>query len=211
MNLARIEGASNDMGLALVGAFHPDDPDIGTLVLFAPAPDFWQVLKNAPEYHAADPVDHWSARVFETLATKFNARAILPFVGPPYAPFLDYAKQSGRAWNSHVGMLVHDQFGLMISYRGALAFDERIDLPPTTHQSPCETCIPKPCATACPVNALTPAGYDVPKCKEYLRSNPKSDCMTKGCAVRRACPISAGAKRDAAQSAHYMRVFRGNE
>ncbi|PIB23924.1 hypothetical protein BFP76_01320 [Amylibacter kogurei] len=211
MNLARIEQAANDAGLAQVGAFHPDDPDIGTLVLFAPAADFWARLTDAPEYRGDDPVDRWSARVFAMLADQLDARAILPFGGPPYAPFLDYAKQSGRAWNSHVGMLIHDQFGLMISYRGALAFNERFDLPATPRQSPCETCIPKPCATACPVHALTPSGYDVPKCKEYLRSNPKNDCMSQGCAVRRACPMSAGAKRDAAQSAHYMRVFRGNE
>jgi epoxyqueuosine reductase len=58
-----------------------------------------------------------------------------------------------------VGFLVHDQAGLMVSFRGALALNYRIDLPATPDAAPCVEC-EAPCLIACPVNALSPHGYD---------------------------------------------------
>jgi len=76
--------------------------------------------------------------------------------------------------------------------------------------SPCETCTARPCVSACPVNALNAeTSYDVPACKAYLDTPAGTDCMSKGCKVRRACPISQRFARPKAQSAFHMKAFRG--
>jgi epoxyqueuosine reductase len=53
------------------------------------------------------------------MACDLGAKALFPFGGPPWHPFIAWAKRSGRAWESPVGFLVHDQAGLMVSYRAA--------------------------------------------------------------------------------------------
>lgn len=180
-----------------------------TLVLLGAGATFWPVFQTSPEASdgMADPVDRWSQRVIGALADRFGARALYPFGGPPYQPFIGWARASGRAFQSPVGMLVHDTVGLMISYRGALHLGETIETPRATGDSPCSTCA-RPCATACPVGALSDRhGYDIDACHVFLDTEAGQDCMTNGCAARRACPLSPGAGRQPAQSAHHMRAF----
>lgn len=215
MTLQQIQSLADENCLDVLGAFHPSAGDIsaaGTLFLLGPAGGFWDVLRAAPEYRDGkpDPVDRWSARVLGDMAQAVGGVAHFPFGGPPYAPFLDWAIQSGRTWPSEVGMLVHDRMGLMVSYRGAIGIAQHIELPAEKPTRPCDTCAGKPCLSACPVGALTSAGYDVPKCQSYLDTPRGTDCLNTGCAVRRICPISQGAKREAAQSAHHMRAFTGS-
>jgi hypothetical protein len=93
----------------------------------------------------------------------------------------------------------------MVSFRGALALKQALDLPPPP-PCPCEGC-PAPCLTACPPRALTGAGYDVPACHAFLDRPEGADCMAAGCAVRRACPVSARHARMPEQSAYHMRQF----
>jgi epoxyqueuosine reductase len=95
--------------------------------------------------------------------------------------------------------------GLWVSFRGALALKERIDLPDAPPR-PCDTCA-APCLTACPVGALTDAGYDVPACHGYLNTDAGQTCMTDGCIVRRTCPVSMRYARMPEQSAYHMRQF----
>lgn len=202
-------------GLIVMGALHParvgaKGLDGGTLILLGAGKGFWRAFRAAPEYSddLRDPVDRWSIRVIGALARRFGAQAHFPFGGPPYAPFIDWAQKSGRAFTSPTGMLVHDTVGLMISYRGALHLEAEIAIPPAAGQSPCLTCAGQPCTTACPVGALAADhGYDLAACHDYLDSAAGADCMTRGCAARRACPLSAGAGRDDAQSALHMRAF----
>lgn len=201
--------------LAVMGALHltPEDglPEgFGTLALLGPMePGFWAHVSAEPEFSdgAPDPLDRWSRRVIGGLACKLGGKARFPFGGPPYAPFIGWALRSGRAWASPVGLLVHDGAGLMVSYRGAVALRGRLDLPPTPAK-PCDSCAEKPCLTACPVGALGPSGaYDLGACHAFLETLPGADCMERGCAVRRACPVSQGYGRVSAQSAHHMRHF----
>ena len=199
-------------GLRVMGAFHGGPKDglpsgCGTLVLLGPGVDFWPVFSGSAEGKDGhpDPVDRWSERVISELAKSLGGVAIFPFGGPPYAPFLTWALKSGRAWSSPVGMLVHDSTGLMVSYRGALAFTQRLDLD-GAGKMPCDGCA-RPCETACPVGALGPDGYDTRTCHAFLDTSEGTDCLNNGCKARRACPVSAGAGRVEAQSAHHMRYF----
>lgn len=213
MNLQDIQNISVKHGLDIYGALHPARDDFSqaqTLVLLGSAPTFWDIFTASDMYAdgGADPIDRWSEQTITAIAKTLKARAIFPFGGPPYAPFLHWAKASGRAWASPVGMLVHDQTGLMVSYRGALAFDQKLSLPDVDYENPCTSCTDQPCRTACPVGALTDTGYDVPKCVNYMNTERGEDCLNHGCRVRLACPISAGANRQSQQSALHMRAFK---
>lgn len=199
--------------LAVMGAFHPGAEDkapegCGTLVLLGPKePGFWAHVTGEPEFQdgAPDPIDRWSTRVISGLAEDLGVKAHFPFGGPPFEPFFTWAAASGAAWASPVMILVQAEAGLMVSYRGALAFAERIALPAPAAK-PCPTCA-QPCATACPVGALTPEGYDTDRCHAYLDTSAGADCLKRGCAVRRACPVSKSYGRSAAQSAYHMGMF----
>ena len=209
--------AANARGLLCMGALHPRPGEIatgtdvgGTLVLIGAGADFWPVFRAAPEASDGlpDPIDRWSERVVGEFAQEFGAVAHFPFGGPPYSPFIDWAKRSGRAFSSPTGMLVHDSVGLMISYRGALHVPDLLDIPPTIATSPCDSCDDQPCVTACPVGALgASAPYDLVACHAYLDVAAGRECMSAGCHVRRACPVSAGAARTHDQSAHHMKAF----
>ena len=200
------------MGLMVMG--HLPHPDIAhqTIVLVGTNADFWGVFRTAPEYcdGIPHPVDRWSKRLLGDLAKDLAGSCVFPSDGPPYAPFIAWARASHRFWQSPTGMLVHDHAGLMISIRGALiinaSISEAID-----KQSPCDQCLDRPCVTACPVDALSDKHpYDVPACKTHISSADGTDCMEMGCATRRACPVSQAFNRSPDQSAFHMRAFRGS-
>jgi len=211
MTLAAIEALLAPHHLAVFG-LHPAPGDgapegTQTLLLLGPAePGFWAHLTASPEWQdgTPDPVDRWSRRVIGRLACDLGAKAVFPFGGPPYAPFQRWAKATGRAWESPVRLLVHDLAGLMVSYRGTLALKSHLNLPAPSPR-PCDTCA-APCLTACPANALTVAGYDVPACHGWLDTDG-AECLSGGCLVRRACPVSQTYGRVATQSAYHMRQF----
>lgn len=202
MNLAQ---ALAPHGLADLGAQHDGDT---TLYLIGPAgPAFWPIFQASPEAQdgAPNPLDRWSKRVLDTVAAQQGATPLYPFTGPSWHPFPNWALQSGWCHRSPVALLVHATVGLWVSYRGALRFPDRHPLPEPP-PSPCAGC-PQPCRTACPVNALTPDGYDTNACHAWLDTPQGQSCMTEGCAARRACPVSQSHGRDPAQSAFHMNAF----
>ena len=197
--------------LEILGGFAAlDDPSLPaktrSLLMIGPKePGFWPHLKAQPEWDGApDPMDRWSRRVIGRIACDLGAKALFPFGGPPYHPFYQWALETGRVWDSPVRLLVHATQGLLVSFRGALALPYEVDLP-TPVTKPCEGCA-MPCLTACPAGALSGAGYDVPGCHNWL-ATAGQDCMNSGCAVRRACPVSATYARMAEQSAYHMGQF----
>jgi ferredoxin len=179
-----------------------------TLLMVGPAePGFWPHLTAQPEWldGQPDPVDRWSRRVIGRLACDLGAKALFPFGGPPWHPFQRWALRTGQVWESPVRLLVHARQGLMVSFRGALALKEALALPPPM-PSPCTGC-PAPCQTACPPRALTRSGYDLPACHAWLDQPEGTGCLTGGCLVRRACPVSQSYARLPDQSAYHMGQF----
>ncbi|MEO6301082.1 MAG: ferredoxin [Paracoccaceae bacterium] len=211
MTYAAVVAQAALVQLDVLGGFNcDDDPTLPkgtrTLLMLGPRePGFWPAVQASPEWVGPDPVDRWSRRVVGTLACDLGAKALFPFGGPPYQPFFTWALRTGRVWASPVRLLVHETQGLLVSFRGALALKERLELPVAAPR-PCDTCS-KPCLTACPVGALTVAGYDLLRCHGFLDQPEGRDCMEGGCLVRRACPVSQGYARMAEQSAHHMRQF----
>lgn len=198
--------------LEVLGGFHPDPDEAGpppgtqTLLMLGPAePGFWAHVQAQADWSGPDPVDAWSRRVIGRIACDLGAKALFPFGGPPYHPFYAWALRTGRVWDSPVKLLVHAGQGLMVSFRGALALKDRLPLPAPAAK-PCDTCA-RPCLTACPAGALGAQGYDVPACHRFLDTAPGADCLTGGCRVRRACPVSAAYARVPEQSAYHMSRF----
>ena len=142
--------------LEVLGGFTVADGEAGfppgtrTLLMLGPQePGFWPHLTAQPEWQDGqpDPVDRWSRRVIGQLACDLGAKALFPFGGPPYHPFYQWALRTGRVWDSPVRLLVHASQGLMVSFRGALALKQAIEVPPP-ETAPCVTCA-RPCLAAC--------------------------------------------------------------
>lgn len=178
-------------------------------LLSAEEPGFWPHVSAQPEFHdgLANPLDRWSRRAIAALAEALGAKAVFPFGGPPWLPFLRWAERSGRSFASPVALHVHDRMGLWASWRGALVFDQPLPETAAPGGSPCARCVDQPCRTACPAQALVPGAYDLASCHDWLDTPAGNDCLTKGCGVRSACPLSRLYGRLAAESAHHMRHF----
>ncbi|HEX3430960.1 MAG TPA: hypothetical protein VHT03_08740 [Rhizomicrobium sp.] len=203
--------------MAYRGAFHPvaddlpDARDVGTLVLAGfTGNTHWQHFKNSAEATdgKSDPLDRWSSRVIGEIARALGATALFPFTGPPWLPFLAWARKCEPLHPSPLGMLIHPDFGLWHAFRGALAFRERFALPPPDMRpSPCETCVEKPCLVACPVAAFTPGRYNVVACVDHISSPRGADCTAEGCRARRACPVGTADRYVPEEAAFHMRAF----
>lgn len=210
--LARIAALAAEHRLEVLGGF-PCEEEEGlpkgtrSLLLLGPAePGYWGHVTASTEWQdgAPDPIDRWSRRVIGGMACVLGAKALFPFGGAPYHPFYQWALRTGRVWDSPVRLLVHDQHGLMVSFRGALALKERVEVPRA--ERPCEAC-PAPCLTACPVGALDASGYDLPACHSFLDQPAGAQCLNSGCAVRRACPLPLVRARLTEHSAYHMGIF----
>lgn len=207
-----IAAAARRAGFGVVGWFHPDPEDgvpgdPGTLLLLGPdGPGMWTAFQASPEACAGaeNPLDSWSGRVIAELAGRFGAAALFPFGGPPWLPFQRWAARGEGARASPVALQVTPSRGLWASYRGALAFPARLDLPPRTDTNPCLDC-PAPCLSACPVDAVAGGRYDVPACTAYLAAGSRP--CHEGCLVRRACPAGSAIDLPRDQRAFHMAAF----
>ena len=211
MRLADLTALAADSFLDVFGTLATTAEDglgAGTIVLLGPAePGFWTHVNDQPEFSDGlpDPLDRWSARVIGGVANAVGGTAHFPF-GKPTHPFFSWALRSGRAWQSPVVLLVHDHAGLMVSYRGAILLPDTFFESPSVAR-PCDTCIAKPCLTACPALALNENGYDLDACHSFLDTPGGLGCLSHGCEVRRSCPVSKNYGRSRHQSAFHMERF----
>jgi hypothetical protein len=224
MDINSIRAEIESAGLAFRGVFHPvadDEPPMlsdgraaETLVLVGFAGKRgWPAFSVSSEAHDGqlNPLDRWSRRIVSGLAASVGATPFFPFGGPPWLPFLRWARRAEPQHPSPLGLLIHPDWGLWHSYRGLLAFGDRLDLPPADlRPSPCDSCADKPCLSACPVGAFVPGRYDVPVCKAHIGTPAGSDCMEEGCRARRACPVGATTRYGPEEAAFHMRAFRGS-
>jgi len=200
-------------GLLILGVTGPDPafcpPWAQALALIGPqgGTGWWPRVTASPEWCDGhpDPLDRLSKRLLGALATRFGGAPLFPSDGPPWPPFFRWAQDSGRLWQSPVGMLVHPEAGLWVSFRGALALPFVVPLPAAAN--PCPSCPGQPCRSACPVGALSPTTYDTAACHAYLDTAPGAECLSQGCAARRACPLSQSHARLSEQSAYHMSRF----
>ncbi len=214
---AQIDEAIDRVGLVPRGALRLDGAErrgalagLATIVLIGMAGRRgWSAFAESAERRdgAPNPLDRWSRRVIEALAAECGGRALYPFDGPPYLPFQQWAMRAESVHVSPLGMLIHPEYGLWHSYRGALAFEEPFPIPAVeSRASPCAACATQPCLSNCPVGAFSSTGYDVAACAEHLRGEGR-ECMARGCLARRACPIGAEFAPSEDQARFHMRAF----
>ncbi len=189
-----IRVASARLGLAILVS---DD-----VLLLAPQPLFWRHFEQSSEFSDRDPhpLDRYSKHVINALGEEFGLDAVYPSDGPPFAPFIDWALKAEGVYLAPIGLLVHVEFGLWISFRGALKL---AGAPKRSSVDPCENCA-RPCLNACPVEAFSHGEYDVERCRGYLQSG-SVDCW-QGCLARRACP-AAKIERSVEQNTFHMKAF----
>ncbi len=153
---------------------------------------FWPAFKKSEEYldGGSDPLDRWSKRIGDLIEREFSAHAVYPSDGPPYYPFIQWAKKCETVHSSKMGFSIHPEYGLWHAFRFALLFStEIVDLTEQIEsQNPCFSCSNSPCLSNCPVNAYTENGFDPDKCFDYLLQHENGECRTLGCIARRSCP-----------------------
>ncbi|HSM41921.1 MAG TPA: ferredoxin [Afifellaceae bacterium] len=180
----------------------------GTLVMVGNAgPDMWAAFAQHAE-SGPDPLDRWTKRAIDPLAERFGAQAVYPF-DRPHPPFQRWAMRAEGLRASPLGILIHPDYGLWHAYRAALVVPGSVEGASADIQSrhPCDSCSEKPCLNACPVDAFTPGGYDVPACAAYLSSAAGESCKAEGCAARNACPVGPEFRYPEPQVRFHMAAF----
>jgi hypothetical protein len=221
MNLPSIERLVAVHGLHPRGGFHPaeDDgvppladgrPPVTLILIGNIGSSLWPAFSSSVEADdgAPDPLNRWTQRIIGGIAREVGATPLFPFGGPPYLPFQRWAILAEAVAPSPLGILIHPDYGLWHAYRGALAFPERLALPPRVERPrPCDSCPDRPCLSACPVGAFDDRGYDVPACIGHIRSPAGAPCIDGGCLARRACPVGQAYGYGQAQARFHMAAF----
>ena len=219
--LKDLRQAAQSFGLALRGGFHPaigdgvpamrDGTAAASLVLLGNiGGSMWPAFSASPEKADGRPdsLDRWTRRIVDAIAGRFGAEALYPFGGPPWLPFQRWAQRAEPVAPSPIGVLIHPDFGLWHAYRAALAFGAVLDLPaPVLRPRPCDTCMQRPCLSACPVAAFSPTGYDVGVCRGHVASARGTACREGGCLARLACPVARDLAYPPAEMAYHMAAF----
>lgn len=133
-------------------------------------------------------LDRWTEEVVGGIAEEAGLEAVYPFDGPPYHPFMRWAKRTGTLFSSPIGLTIHPTYGLWIAFRAALLIDNPLEDRQAPARRPCDDCEDRPCLTTCPVSAFTADGYDFEACLGHL-ATPGNACRSTGCLARLACPI----------------------
>jgi epoxyqueuosine reductase QueG len=158
--------------------------------------------------HRSAKIDDWTRDVIGGLAEDLSAEAVFPFDMPPL-PFLTWARRAGAGHVSPLGLNIHPTYGLWHAFRAALLFPVAFDLPvQPAGAHPCESCVGKPCLSACPVHAFDGSAYNVAGCAAHLEMPAGEDCMSGGCLARRACPVGREFTYHPMQANFFMRAFR---
>ena len=174
-------------------------PDARTAVVIGSGGGaFWAAFRRHLDDEPAaadvpDPLDAFTRRVVGKAIAPLRdelgggARLVFPFecdVVP--VSFMHLAECAGLGRPSLLGVLVHPDYGPWLALRAAILLPFGLAAPrPADGFDPCPTCTERPCMAACPVGAVGPAGWDVPRCIAH-RTSPADDCGT-GCHARLAC------------------------
>ena len=213
-DLADLDARLAAAGLLRIGQFALDGAEAvrlggtaGVMVGNGPRemwPAFHRAVAAGQVPPGPDPLDRWTRAVVTPIAAAVGALCVFPFDGPPYHPFVTWAQRTGRVHASPLGLGIHADLGLWHGLRAALLMGTALpaDLPT---QSPCATCVGRPCLSACPVSAFVPeSGFQAAACRGHL-ARPDAACPAVGCLARHACPV--GTPYEADQAAFHMRAF----
>ena len=210
----KVDAALRREGLFCRGGFYPVSGDQvpiegkTCIMVGNSGKHFWANFMKS-QLKLENPLDSWVQVTLSRIAKTFGAQVLFPFTGPPYFPFVDWARKSEEVFISPTGLLIHPKFGLWHAYRGLFVFNELIPLPKFGRNSvnPCSQCVDKPCKNVCPVDAITPDTFKSDLCADHIAKSAGSDCAENGCLARRACPIGVNYQYPKEQATFHMASF----
>jgi hypothetical protein len=164
------------------------------LVLGSAGRALWERLQAEGEAGDSDPLDRLTERSVAPLLALLRAadpagQSAFPFRHTrQLVPFQALTQHLPWARMQPLGILVHPRVGPWFAWRAVLL--TTLDVPPALEERrepPCVTC-PAPCVTACPAQAVDPAGFRWGDCVDYrLTQQP----CRQTCLAREACPAGA--------------------
>ena len=147
-------------------------------------------------------------------ALAVGARLLMPN-DRPFAPFQQWVMRAEGTRPSPLGLLIHPRYGLWQAFRGALLLDVPVADRALRELNragegvhPCDSCVAKPCLTACPVAAYSGEGFAHAACISHIRS-PEGKACAGRCLARNACPHGAEWRYPAEVQAFHQRAFTG--
>ncbi len=210
-----IDNRLRPYGLRLRGGFRLDEQDLSletnnkfeVLLLIGNIGDsLWAPFQQDTDAERSHPLDHWSKTHISNIANDLKGYTVFPSDGPPFHPFQHWAIKAEHLDQSPLGILIHPTYGLWHAYRGALLVSSTMDLPKTdVNVAICQECIPKPCLSSCPVDAIDLNGINTESCLSHL--NDVNSCVDNGCLARLSCPVGKEYTYSREQRAFHNRAF----
>ncbi|HKI59569.1 MAG TPA: hypothetical protein VKA23_00925 [Mariprofundaceae bacterium] len=152
----------------------------------------WEVLQASAYRDRPEPVDSLSVDTVKKWLAEACPGAAYEIIYPAaerLVPLQQLGALAGWHHASPFRIGINRQWGSWFAYRAVVLIDS--DLPETaaeTWGSPCESCVDKPCITACPAGAVADRERMLTLCIDY-RLQQDSHCARQ-CLSRLACPVA---------------------
>lgn len=162
----------------------PSSPDDTLYLVASGGANLWNHL---PHPLSADdhPIDQFSIEQIK----KIDPEARILFPHPKWNIPL---QRLGRILNlsrpSLLGLDISDEYGLWFAFRSAFLSKLKIETQTrASFESPCQSCVLRPCISACPAQAVAVnTEFDLKLCADF-RLSANSSCSDR-CHARLACP-----------------------
>lgn len=172
-----------------------------------------EFCRRHPEHaRVADPLDAFTRRVVEEAAAPLivgqAARFLYPFRFPDDpVSFMRLAACAGLGRPGLVGVLLHPVYGPWMALRAAILVPTVVTAPrPADDFDPCPSCVERACVAACPVSAVTGAGWNVNRCAAH-RARDDEGCGSR-CHARFECVLGRAHRHPAEALAYHQAAAR---
>lgn len=160
-----------------------------TILLANAGFEFWQSLKQA-DIRGDHPVDQYSILLAKAYSQDFlNCDAQILYPSDYPISLREVGFRTGWSFTTPMGITIHPKFGTWYAYRALFLVETKVPASrPLVADHPCESCVEKPCRTACPSGAVDDIGsFELERCARY-RIEDKSPCSFQ-CLSRNRCPV----------------------
>ncbi len=175
-----------------------------TLVMLAQAgPQLFesQVMEHLNLAHPFDEVVEALVAVwFEHNEPDATWAVVYP--GAAALPLGQLAAKAGWGASSPLGLTINPKYGLWLAHRIVFLTNIEWDYQDAPGPHPCDSCIDRPCETACPAAAVSfDAGFSVTSCASHRA--PEGSTCEYSCFSRNACPVGADYHYGPVQMRHH--------
>lgn len=178
---------------AILAPLAGHDPRYRQLILLGHGGrQLWEKVQ-ASGIESANPIDDFTLRtVHEWAGLQLAGRAweaVYPDHERPPVGLQALGQLAGWHHASPFMVGINDRWGSWFAYRAVLLADSDFaPTPPAGLDSPCVSCVAKPCIAQCSGGAIDGAGFSLARCVAY-RQREDSACRDT-CVARVACPVA---------------------